>query len=114
MISMASDAVYYTSRGTVRYWKHTLLGLGWRTFNSKMILRILNHLGHSLSYDEVKALETEFAFSAETNNQDAHDGVDLNPYQSTGLAWDNNDDNMDIIDGNDTLHATVVICFRKT
>ena len=116
VISMSSDAVYNTSRGTVRPWKHTLLGLGLglgTLTGSKLILRILNRLGHSMSYDEVKALETEFAFSAETNDQDAPDGIDLNPNRGTGLAWDNYDVNMDTIDGKDTLHATVGICYQN-
>ena len=114
VISMSSDAVYNTSRGTVRPWKHTLLGLGLGTLTGyKLILRILNRLGHSMSYEEVKALETEFAFSAETNDQDAPDGIDLNPNRGTGLAWDNYDVNMDTIDGKDTLHATVGICYQN-
>ena len=114
VISMSSDAVYNTSRGTVQPSKHTLLGLGLGTLTgSKLILRILNRLGHSLSYDEVKALETEFAFSAETNDQDALDGVDLNLNRGTGLAWDNYDVNMDTIDGKDTLHATVGNCYQN-
>jgi len=80
VMATSSDAVYNVSRGSVRPWKHIVLGLGLGTLTgSKLILRILNRLGNCLSYDEVKALETEFAFS----------GVELNPNRGTGLAWDN-------------------------
>ena len=64
VIAMSSDAVYNTSRGSIRPWKQTVLGLGIGTLTgSNLILRILNRLGYTLSYDEVKALETEFAFT---------------------------------------------------
>lgn len=112
--SMSSDAIYNTSRGTLRPWKQTVLGLGLGTLTgSKLILRILNRLGHSLSYDEVKSLETEFAYTAEVNDTDAPYDVDLNPNRGTGLAWDNYDVYMDTIDGKDTLHATVGICYQN-
>jgi len=112
--AMSSDAVYNASNGSVRPWKHTVIGLGLGTLTgSKLILRILNRLGYSLSYDEVKSLETEFAFSVEANNQDAPDGVEMNPNLGTGLAWDNYDVNMETLDGKDTLHATVGICYQN-
>ncbi|KAJ8031889.1 hypothetical protein HOLleu_25241 [Holothuria leucospilota] len=112
--AMSSDAVYNTSRGAVRPWKHTVLGLGIGTLTgSKLILRILNRLGNSLSYDEVKALETEFAYSIEERDRDTPDGVELNPNLGTGLAWDNYDVNMETMDGKDTLHATVGICYQN-
>ncbi len=99
VMAMSSDAVYNASRGTVKPWKHTLLGLRLRTLTgSKLVLRILNRMGYSVSYDEVKSLETEFAFSVEANDQDSPDGLDLSPDRETGLAWDNYDVNMDTID----------------
>jgi hypothetical protein len=58
-------------------------------------------------------LETEFAFSSEANDRDDPDGVDLDPNRGTALAWDNYDVNMDTIDGKDTLHATVGICYQN-
>jgi len=114
VMAMTSDAVYNTSHGTVRPWKHTVLGLGLGTLTgSKLVLRLLNRLGYSLSYDEVKALETEFAYTAEANERSVPDGVNLTPDQGTGLAWDNYDVNMETIDGKDTLHATVGICYQN-
>ena len=103
VIGMTSDAVHNTSRGTVRPWKHTLIGLGLGILTgSKLVLQMLNRLRHSLSYDEIKSLETEFAFSMEGSDRECPDGVNLDPNRGTGLAWDNYDVNMDTIDGKDT------------
>ena len=114
VMAMSSDAVFNASRGSVRPWKQTVLGLGIGTLTgSKLILRILNRLGYSLSYDEIKALETEFAFSTEESDHDAPDGIELKPDLGTGLAWDNYDVNMETLDGKDTLHATVGICYQN-
>jgi hypothetical protein len=87
-------------------------GLGILT-GSKLVLRVLNCLGYTVSYDEVKSLENEFAFSVEANDQVSPDGLGLSPDRGTGLAWDNYDVNMDTIDGKDTLHATVGICYKN-
>ena len=114
IMAMSSDAIYNTTRGAVRPWKHSALGLGLGSLTgSKLVLRILNRLGNSISYDEVKALETEFAYSAEGNAGDAPDGLELNGLRGTGLAFDNYDVNIDTIDGKDTLHATVGICYQN-
>ena len=39
--------------------------------------------------------------------------IELNPNLMTGLAWDNYDVNIDTLDGKDTLHATVRICYQN-
>ena len=86
-MAMSSDAVYNTSKGTVKPWKHTLIGLGLGTVTgSKVALRILNRMGYTVSYDDVKSLETEFAFLVEDNDQDSPDGLHLSADRGTGLA----------------------------
>ena len=61
-MSLASDAVYSTSRGAVRPWKNTALGLGLcSVLGSKQAITILNRMGHTVSYDECKRFETEIA-----------------------------------------------------
>lgn len=88
------------------------LGLGSRT-SSKLVLGIFNRLGSSLSYNEVKALETEFAFSIAEDGQDTPDGMKLDRSLVTSLGWDNYDVNMETIDGSNTLHATLGICSQN-
>ena len=105
---MESDAVYNVTRGTVKLWKHTSFGLGIASLTgSKMVTRILNRTGHCISYSEIKGLETEFAYSAASNESDAPDGIRLDPNVATACVWGNNDANVETLDGKETLHATV-------
>ncbi len=105
---MASDAIYNVSHGTVKPWKHTALGLGLASLTgSKLSMQILNRAGHSISYSETKGLETEFAYSIAAEGRNAPDGIRLDPNLATGSVWDNNDANIETLDGKQTLHATV-------
>ena len=105
---MESDAVYNVTRGTVKLWKHTSFGLGIASLTgSKMVTRFLNRTGHCISYSEIKGLETEFAYSAASNESDAPDGIRLDPNVATACVWGNNDANVETLDGKETLHATV-------
>ncbi|XP_068200383.1 uncharacterized protein [Palaemon carinicauda] len=106
--SMASDAIFNVSRGTIKLWKHTVMGLGLASLTgSKIALQVLNRAGHSLSYSETKELETEFAYSVSSDGLDAPDGIRLLPDRATGFVWDNNDANVETLDGKSTLHSTV-------
>ena len=59
-ISMASDAMYNVSKGKVKPWKHTAMGLGLTSLTgSKIAIQIINRTGHSINYSEAKALEKE-------------------------------------------------------
>lgn len=84
------------------------MGLGLASLTeSKLVTRILNRSGHCISYSEVKGLETEFAYSVAGEGRDAPDGIHLDPYLATACVWDNNDANLETLDGKETLHATV-------
>lgn len=72
-----------------------------------MSLEILNRAGHSISYSEIKSLETEFAYSIKSYNDDVSDGIQLSPNLATASVWDSNDKNIETLDGKDTFHATV-------
>ncbi|KAK4309970.1 hypothetical protein Pmani_018437 [Petrolisthes manimaculis] len=106
--SMASDAIFNVSHGTVKQWKHTAMGLGLASLTgSKLSLQILNRAGHSISYNETRGLETEFAYSVSFEGLDAPGGIRLLPNRATASVWDNNDANIDTVDGKGTLHSTV-------
>ena len=105
---MESDAVYNVTRGTVKPGKHTSFGLGFASLTgSKMVTQILNRTGHCISYSEIKGLGTEFAYSAASNETDAPDGIRLDPSVATACVWNNNDANVETLDGKETSHATV-------
>ncbi|KAK3890332.1 hypothetical protein Pcinc_005712 [Petrolisthes cinctipes] len=64
--TMASDAIFNITGGTVKPWKHTALGLEMASLTGyKLTLQILNRSGHSISYNKTKGIETKFAYSVE-------------------------------------------------
>ncbi len=86
-LASASDAVFNCTRGTVRPWKHQSLGLGLGTLTgSKVVLTILNRFGHSISYDEVKRLETEIAYACSEGGRETPAGLYLQDGLGTGTA----------------------------
>ena len=86
--SMASDAIFNVTHGTVKPWKHIVTGLGLASLTgSKMSLQIVNREGHSISYTETKGLETEFAYSISSDGHDALGGIRLLPDRATGSVW---------------------------
>ena len=114
LVASSSDAVFNTTKGSVIPWKQMCLGVGLSTLTgSKQVLRILNRLGHTISYDHAKQLETEFAYSSTNNNRMSPDGLAQETGLATATAWDNFDVNIETTDGKDTLHRTVGICYQN-
>ena len=108
VVAIGFDAVYNITHGTVKPWKHIALRLGLASLTgSKLVTQILNRSGHCISYGEVKSLETEFAYSVAVDERHAPYGIRLDPYVATACVWDNNDANVQTLDGKETLHATV-------
>ena len=106
--SMASDAIFNVTRGTVKPWKHIAMGLGLSSLTgSRLTMQILNRSGHSISYSDTKGLESEFAYSVTSDGNDTPDGIRLLPNRATACVWDNNDANVETLDGKATLHSTV-------
>jgi hypothetical protein len=106
--AMASDAIYNVTRGNFKPWKHTVLGLGLSSITgSKLTMQILNRAGHCINYSAAKGLETELAYTVEAEERDTPDGICLLPNLATACVWDNNDADIETLDGKETLHATV-------
>ena len=111
---MASDAIFNVTRGSVKLWKHVILGLGLTSLTgSKQIMQILNREGHCIDYNTTKGLETELAYSIEPEGRDSPDGLNLHLSLSTATVWDNNDADMETLDGKATLHITVVHTYQS-
>jgi len=53
------------------------------------------------------------SYSVEKNDAVIPNGLILDSKLGTGLAWDNYDVNMETIDGRNSLHATVGICYQN-
>lgn len=52
--AMASDAIFNVTHGTVKPWKHTMMGLGLASLTSKLAVEIINKAGHCISYNETR------------------------------------------------------------
>ena len=85
--AMASDAICNVTNGTVKPWKHTVMGLGCSSLTgSKLVMQILNRAGHGISYDDTKGIETEFAYTVQQEERDAPDGICLEPHLATACV----------------------------
>ncbi len=98
---------------------------------SKSLLTVLNRFGHCISYDEVKRLEAEMAYSCSDTGCETPDGLNLHSNLATGktntnlllvhdvlllcsvLAWDNYDVTTETLDGKNTLHSMVGISYQN-
>jgi len=79
----ADDAVFATTRGSVKPGKHLCLGMGIKSMTgSRKVLEILNHLGYSVNYHTAEELETTLATHISTTDVSTPDGLNRRP----GLA----------------------------
>ena len=86
-LSLSSDAVFVVSKGAVKPRKSTSMGLGMSSMlGSKQAITILNRLGHAISYDECKRLESEMAYTCTSEDLEAPDGLILQPDLATGMS----------------------------
>lgn len=84
--AMASDAIFNSSRGSIRPWKNTVLGLGISSLTgSKTAITVLNRQGHAISYPTVKELETEIAYSCSSEDRDTPSGLAQSDILATGM-----------------------------
>ena len=84
VVASASDAAFNCTKGTVCPWKHQSLGLGLGILTgSKSLLTTLNCFGHCISYDEVKQLETETAYSCSDSGYETPAGLNLHSNLAT-------------------------------
>ncbi|GFX20245.1 hypothetical protein TNCV_1438041 [Trichonephila clavipes] len=112
--SLASDAIYCVSNGTVKSSKHITLGMTVKSLtNSRKMINILNRLGHCCNYNTLEELETEATISSVNRSQICPSDIIQSPSLSTGVAFDNFDRYVDTLTGKDTLHDTVGIIYQN-
>lgn len=84
-MALSSDAIFNCSRGNVKPWKHQTIGLGLGALTgSKTLVTIMNRFGHCISYDEVKGLETEIAYTCSNCDRETPAGLHLLDALGTG------------------------------
>ncbi|GFT29982.1 hypothetical protein TNCV_3349441 [Trichonephila clavipes] len=90
--SLASDAIYYVSNGTVKPSKHITLGMTMKSLtSSRKMINILYRLGHCCNYNTLEELETEATISSVNRSPICPPNIIQSPSLSTGVAFDNFD-----------------------
>lgn len=112
--SVSDDVVFVTTRGRTKPSKHLSLGLSLKSLTgSRKVIEIINRLGHCVSYHTVEELETDLATNITNRGSSTPDGIYQQAGLSTGLAWDNYDEQNETLSGSNTLHDTVGICYQN-
>ena len=97
--SEAQDLTYNASMGRTRVKKHVQLGISIKRKTASVeVIRLLNHYGHSISYDEVNVLETRLA-EDQVQHQNLGNYIPNNIQPSTFVTfiYDNCDHNVESI-----------------
>ncbi|GFW41132.1 hypothetical protein TNCV_841731 [Trichonephila clavipes] len=112
--SLASDAFYCVSNGTVKPSKHITLGMTVKSLISRRkMINILNRLGHSCNYNTLEELETEATISSVNRSQICPPDIIQSPSLSTSVAFNNFDRYIDTGTEKDALHDTVGIIYQN-
>ena len=113
-MTLSPKTLYSVTNGRVKPSKHLKLGIALKGLTgSKNVLTVLNRYGHCVNYNCVEELETELTYSSMSKQSEVPDGFNLYPDLATGVAWDNYDVFVETMDGKNTLHDTVGICFQN-
>ena len=92
--SFAQDLIYAISAGTIKTPKHILLSFAVKTLTGNAeLIRMLNRLGHVVSYPQVEEIDTALCMQklARAENEGAALPANIKPYVQTTFAWDNID-----------------------
>ena len=116
ILSVAQDLIFISSKGAEQPPKHIGLAMTVRHMTgSKEIVRILNHYGHSISYDELEQLDT--AIANEIIQKHETDGIvlsnNIRPGRFIHFAADSSDLNEETLDGKHTTHATTLVMYQE-
>ncbi|GFX11447.1 hypothetical protein TNCV_2818811 [Trichonephila clavipes] len=112
--SLAYDAVYCVSNGTVKPSRHITLGMSVKSLtSSRKIINILNRLGHCCNYNTLEELETEATISSVNRSQIYPPDSIQSPSLSTVVAFDNFERYVDTLTEKDTLQDTEGIIYQN-
>jgi hypothetical protein len=116
VLSIAQDMIYTASNGSVKPPKHIGLAVSLHHLTgSKQTIKILNRLGHSINYDDIKRLDTTFAQEQRDKAKRAAVFIpdNIKPNVFVQAAADNNDLCEETLDGKNTTHATTLVVYQK-
>lgn len=114
--SLGQDLIYATTRGKQKPPKHLLLPYAVKTLTGNTeLIRMLNRLGHGISYSQLEENDTALCLQklAATQNQTVVLPTPLQPYIFTNLAWDNIDRLEETLTGQGTSHRVNGIAVQR-
>ena len=116
VLAIAQDVIHSASNSRVKLPKQISLAMTVRHLTgSKVLITLLNRMGHCSSYDEVQAVDTSLAIEVAAMAEQI--GTVLPSNISSGpfihLAADNNDINEETLDGKTTTHATTMVVYQR-
>ncbi|EDO35706.1 predicted protein [Nematostella vectensis] len=116
ILSIAQDIIHCASNARTKLPKHISLAMTVHHLTgSKQLVSILNRMGHSSSYDDLKAVDTSLAMEVMARAEQHGTVVPsfISPGAFVQLAADNNDLNEETLDGKNTTHATTMVVYQR-
>jgi hypothetical protein len=115
--SIGQDIIYGASRGKVKPPKHILLPFAIKSLTGNVeVIKILNRLGHGMSYSQMTEMDTALCLKKIARLPDV--GVphpeSVQPYINTTVAYDNIDRREETLSGAGTSHRVNGIIIQPT
>lgn len=114
--SVGQDLVYGVTCAKVTLPKHILLPYAVKMLTGSLeLIKIINHLGHGISYSRVKEVDTALCLhklAVQSENSIALP-EHIKPYIHTTLAWDNIDRLEETLSGGGTFHRVNGIAIQQ-
>ena len=114
--SVAQDVIHSASNSKVKLPKHISLAMAIHHLTgSKVLITLLNPMGHCSSYEEVQAVDTSLALevTALVEQMGTIIPSNISPGPFIQIAADNNDINEETLDGKNTTHATTIVVYQR-
>ena len=116
ILSITQDIIHCNTKGCVKLPKHTSLAMCVHHLtSSKRLIELLNTMGHSVSYDEMRAVNMSIAEKvlAQVEAFGTVIPTNIKPGAFVQIAADNNDLNEETLDGKNTMHATTMVIYQN-
>lgn len=116
VVMLAQDIIHCATHACTNMPKHAALGITIHHMTrSKLLITILNRMGHCVSYDNVQVMDTSLAkeIIAKSDLFGVVVPSNIRPGIFVQVAGDNNDMNEETLDGKLTTHATTMVLYQR-
>ena len=113
--SIGQDIVYSVTLGSKKPPKHILLPFAVKSLTGNVeLIRILNRLGHGISYSQLAEIDTALCLNKLSRFEDTVPIPEcIQPHVPTTLGWDNIDRLEETLSGKDTSHRVNGIAVQR-